>query len=73
MWKASAQAELAQAKVESDKTVIRAGVSGRVEQFGLRVGDIVNFVEHTAGILILEEVDPAPDHALTGRRALGLS
>jgi multidrug resistance efflux pump len=31
--KASAEAELAQAQVELEKTVIRAGVSGRVEQF----------------------------------------
>ena len=37
--KASAEAELAQAQVELDKTVVRAGVSGRVEQFFLRVGD----------------------------------
>src|SRR5262249_60698862 len=31
--KASAEAALAQAQVDLDKTVIRAGVSGRVEQF----------------------------------------
>ena len=37
-----------------DKTVIRAGVSGRVEQFGLRVGDIVNPMMRPAGILIPE-------------------
>jgi multidrug resistance efflux pump len=52
--KASAEAELAQAKVELDKTVIRAGVSGRVEQFFLRVGDIVNPLMRPAGILIPE-------------------
>ena len=40
--KASAEAALAQAQVDLDKTVIRAGVSGRVEQFLLRVGDVVN-------------------------------
>src|SRR5262249_32638938 len=39
--KASAQAELEQAQVELAKTTIRAGVDGRVEQFFLRVGDIV--------------------------------
>ena len=33
--KASAEAALAQAEVDLDKTVIRAGVSGRVEQFAL--------------------------------------
>jgi multidrug resistance efflux pump len=52
--KASAEAELAQAKVDLDKTVIRAGVSGRVEQFFLRVGDIVNPLMRPAGILIPE-------------------
>jgi multidrug resistance efflux pump len=40
--KASAEAALAQAQVELDKTVIRAGVDGRVEQLFLRPGDIVN-------------------------------
>ena len=52
--KATAEAELAQAQVELDKTVIRAGVSGRVEQFFLRVGDIVNPLMRPAGILIPE-------------------
>jgi multidrug resistance efflux pump len=50
--KASAEAALAQAQVDLDKTVIRAGVSGRVEQFTLRVGDIVNPLMRPAGILI---------------------
>jgi multidrug resistance efflux pump len=52
--KASAEAELAQAQVELDKTVIRAGVDGRVEQFFLRPGDIVNPLMRPAGILIPE-------------------
>src|SRR5581483_1365124 len=52
--KASAQAELAQAQVELDKTVVRAGVDGRVEQFVLRVGDVVNPLMRPAGILIPE-------------------
>ena len=38
----------------SDKTVIRAGVNGRVEQFALRVGDIVNPFMRPAGVLIPE-------------------
>jgi multidrug resistance efflux pump len=50
--KASAEAELAQAEVELNKTIIRAGVSGRVEQFTLRVGDIVNPLMRPAGVLI---------------------
>jgi multidrug resistance efflux pump len=52
--KASAEAELAQAEVERAKTVVRAGVSGRVEQFTLRVGDIVNPLMRPAGVLIPE-------------------
>ena len=50
--KASAEAALAQAQVELDKTVIRAGVDGRVEQFFLRPGDIVNPLMRPAGVLI---------------------
>jgi multidrug resistance efflux pump len=50
--KASAEAALAQAQVEYDKTFIRAGVDGRVEQFSLRVGDVVNPVMRSAGVLI---------------------
>lgn len=52
--KASAEAELGQAQVELDKTVVRAGVSGRVEQFTLRVGDVVNPLMRPAGVLIPE-------------------
>jgi multidrug resistance efflux pump len=52
--KASAEAALAQAEVDLQKTVVRAGVSGRVEQFTLRVGDIVNPLMRPAGILIPE-------------------
>src|SRR5258705_12053733 len=59
--KASAEAALAEAQVDLDKTFIRAGVDGRIEQFGLRPGDIVNPMIRTAGVLI-------PEGA--GRRAL---
>ena len=52
--KASAEAALAQAEVDLSKTVIRAGVTGHVEQFGLRVGDIVNPFMRPAGVLIPE-------------------
>jgi multidrug resistance efflux pump len=52
--KASAEAALAQAQVEYDKTIIRAGVDGRVEQFLLRPGDVVNPLMRPAGILIPE-------------------
>jgi multidrug resistance efflux pump len=50
--RASAEAAMAEAQVDLDKTSIRAGVDGRVEQFGLRVGDIVNPMIRSAGILI---------------------
>jgi multidrug resistance efflux pump len=50
--KASAEAALAEAQVDMDKTTIRAGVDGRVEQFTLRAGDVVNPVMRSAGILI---------------------
>ena len=52
--KASAEAELAQAQVEYEKTFVRAGVDGRVEQFVLRPGDFVSQVMRPAGILIPE-------------------
>lgn len=52
--RASAEAALSQALVELEKTVVRAGVSGRVEQFALRVGDVVNPLMRPAGILIPE-------------------
>ncbi|MFN3351626.1 HlyD family secretion protein [Pseudorhodoplanes sp.] len=59
--KASAEATLAEAEVALDKTTIRAGITGRVEQFALRVGDIVNPFARPAGVLIPAE---------GGRRAL---
>jgi multidrug resistance efflux pump len=50
--KASAEAAREQAQVDLDKTVVYAGVQGRVEQFTLRVGDIVNPLMRPAGVLI---------------------
>jgi multidrug resistance efflux pump len=52
--KATAEAQLAQAQVDLDKTVVRAGVNGQIEQFVLRVGDIVNPLMRPAGVLIPE-------------------
>ena len=57
--KASAEAALAQAQVDLDKTVIRAGVTGRVEQFALQVGDVVNPFARPAGVLIPAVARPA--------------
>jgi multidrug resistance efflux pump len=59
--KASAEAALAQAQVELDKTVVYAGVDGTLEQFTLRKGDIVNPFMRPAGVLVPVEA---------GRKAL---
>lgn len=48
----SAQAALSQAQVDLEKTVIYAGVDGRLEQFLLRPGDLVTPITKSAGILI---------------------
>ena len=53
--KESAEAAKARAQVDLDKTVVYAGVSGRVEQFNLRVGDVVNPLIRPAGILVPSE------------------
>jgi multidrug resistance efflux pump len=53
--KASAQAELEQAEVELAKTTVYASVSGRLEQFTLRPGDIVNPFMRPAGTLVPSE------------------
>jgi multidrug resistance efflux pump len=53
--KASAEAKLKQAQVEVDKTVVYAGVSGRIEQFTIRVGDVINPFMRPGGILIPAE------------------
>lgn len=52
--RASAEAALAQAQVDLDKTYVRAGVDGRVEQFLVRTGDVVNQMMRPAGVLIPE-------------------
>jgi len=53
--KASAVAALKQAEAALAKTTIYAGVDGQVEQFTLRVGDIVNPFLRPAGILVPTE------------------
>ncbi len=49
---AVAQATQRQAQVELDKRIVYAGVSGKVEQFTLRVGDVINPMIRPAGVLI---------------------
>lgn len=53
--KATAQATLAEAEIELRKRVVYAGVTGHVEQFVLRVGDIVNPFMRPGGVLIPAE------------------
>ncbi|MGO4677725.1 HlyD family secretion protein [Bosea sp. 2YAB26] len=50
----SAQAALALAQIDIENTVIRAGFTGRVEQFALRAGDLVNPNMRAGGVLIPE-------------------
>ena len=65
--KASAEAALAEAEVQLQKTVIRAGVDGRVEQFTLRAGDIVNPLMRPAGVLIPSDAGQRALHAGFGQ------
>jgi multidrug resistance efflux pump len=50
--RATAIATLQQAQVDLDKRTVYAGISGKVEQFTLQVGDVVNPMMRPAGILI---------------------
>ena len=51
----SARAQIAEAQVELDKTIVHAGVDGVVEQFTLRKGDVVNPLMRPAGVLVPSE------------------
>jgi multidrug resistance efflux pump len=53
--KASAEAQIAEAQVELDKTIVHAGIDGILEQFTLRKGDVVNPLMRPAGVLIPAE------------------
>lgn len=53
--RSQAEAQLRAAQVALDRKTIYAGVSGRVTQFTLRVGDLVNPMTRSAGILIPDE------------------
>jgi len=66
--KASAEAQLAAAQVELERMTVRAGVDGRVDQFVLRTGDVVQPapVTRAAGILI-------PDSAGEDRLVAGFN
>jgi multidrug resistance efflux pump len=64
--RAGAEAQVRAAQVALERKTIYAGVSGRVTQFTLRVGDLVNPMIRPAGILI-------PDEAGTKGLAAGFS
>lgn len=49
---AAAEAARAEAEVQLARTVVRAGVAGRLEQFTLRPGDFVSTVMRPAGVLV---------------------
>ncbi|OCP38735.1 HlyD family secretion protein [Ensifer sp. LC163] len=57
--KSSAEAALKQAEVDITKTTVRAGVSGTVQQFTLRVGEVVNPLLRPAGVLVPEDAGRA--------------
>lgn len=57
--KASAEAALKQAEVDIAKTTVRAGVSGTLQQFTLRVGEVVNPLLRPAGVLVPEDAGRA--------------
>ncbi|UPY35180.1 HlyD family secretion protein [Sediminicoccus sp. KRV36] len=64
--RASTVAALAQAQAELDKTVIRAGVAGRVEQFLLQVGDVVNPFARPAGVLVPDDLGARSPRLVAG-------
>ncbi|WP_176086047.1 biotin/lipoyl-binding protein [Martelella sp. HB161492] len=53
--KASAEASLREAEVALDNRNIRASITGRIQQFQLRPGDVVNPFVRPAGILVPEQ------------------
>jgi len=53
----TAQAGLSEAQVILDEMDVRAGVAGRVEQFALQPGDVVNPILRPAGILVPDLAD----------------
>ncbi|MBE3639171.1 HlyD family secretion protein [Mangrovicoccus algicola] len=51
----AARAALAEAEANLARTVVSAGIKGRVEQFALAVGDVVNPMLRPAGVLVATE------------------
>ncbi len=69
--KARAQAELSEAEAELAKKSVYAGVAGRVDQFLLKSGDIVNPMLRPAGILV--PTDSGRGRFLAGFRQISVS
>lgn len=65
--KESAKAALDQAQVDLDKTIIYAGLDGRLEQFVLKRGDFVSSIMRPAGILIPKRIGRRQLHAGFGQ------
>lgn len=53
--RATAESSLRQAEIEIEKSTVRAGVSGRLEQFALRKGDVISSLLRPAGLLVPSE------------------
>ncbi|MEM9394696.1 MAG: biotin/lipoyl-binding protein [Pseudomonadota bacterium] len=53
----TAEAALEEAQVSLDQMDVVAGVAGRVEQFALKVGDVVNPILRPAGILVPDNIE----------------
>ena len=53
--RSSAEARAAEAEVALGKTLVRAGIDGTLQQFTLRVGEVVNPLLRPAGILVPED------------------
>lgn len=49
---ASAEAQVAETQIQLDHTIVRAGVSGYVQQFTVRPGEVINPLLRPAGILV---------------------
>ncbi|MFE0016051.1 HlyD family secretion protein [Mesorhizobium sp. NPDC059054] len=53
--KSSAEAQAAEAQNAIDKTLVKAGIDGTLQQFTLRVGEVVNPLLRPAGVLVPED------------------
>ncbi|AUH62884.1 HlyD family secretion protein [Paracoccus zhejiangensis] len=53
--KASAEAKVQEAQVALDRTLVRASVSGNLQQFTLRPGEVINPLMRPAGVLVPDD------------------